>query len=446
MSSTMAGCQLLAPDDEGYAEATISWNAAFTHRPALVALPTTAAEVAAAVAHAAAHDLPVAVQSTGHGAERSYDGALLINTSRLRDVHIDPDARTARVGAGVRWQEVLDAAAPHGLAALTGTCMSVGVVGYTLGGGFGWLGRQYGFSADHVRSAEVVTTDGRTITASRAENAEFFDALLGTGGILGVVTSLDLELFPVREVFGGGVAFPIERAREVTVAYREWNAALPPEVTTALVFLRMPPMPGVPEPLAGKEIVAVMACVDGTQAQGEALLAPIRQLPGAVLDSYTTLPFTRVGEILPAPADPIPSVGYGDGIRALTDATIDDLLALVGPGSGCPCNLVEVRYVGGPRPAGARAGFGHYEGDYVMHAVAFTPVPEAHDGAQAFLEHFATALRPHTTGGTLLNFVGDMNDTKNVLRTSLSPERYERLVGAKHTHDPDNRLRFTYPL
>jgi FAD/FMN-containing dehydrogenase len=443
MSSTIAGCLLLGPDDEGYAEAAVSWNAAHVHHPALVALPDDAVEVAAAVVHAAEQDLPIAVQSTGHGTERSYDGALLINTSRLRDIHIDPDARTARVGAGVLWGEVLAAAGPYGLGALTGTCESVGVVGYTLGGGFGWLGREYGFSCDHVRSAQLVTPDGRVVTASRAENAELFDALLGTGGTLGVVTSLDLELFPVRDVFGGMVAYPMEQARELTAAYREWNRDLPPEVTSALVFLRMPPLPDVPEPFAGKEIVLVAACVNAAEARATELLAPMRDRPGVVVDTFTAMPFAQVGQIWPAPADPVPSVGYGDGLRALDDVTVDDLLALVGAGSGCPLTMVEVRYLGGQRPAGVRPGFAHYAGDYVMHAVAITPDLAP---AQAYLQQLADGMSPHVVGGTLLNFVGGVNDEASVLRTALSPERYERLVGAKRTYDPANRLRFTYPL
>lgn len=446
MSSTMTGCQMLGPDDDGYTAASVSMNAAFVHRPALVALPTSTAELTEAVQYAAQHDLPIAVQSTGHGAECSYDGALLINTSQMGDVRIDPDARTARVGAGVRWQELLEAAAPHGLAGLTGTCMSVGVVGYTLGGGFGWLGRQYGFSADHVRAAEVVATDGRLITASPAENAELFDALLGTAGAVGVVASLDLELFPVRDVFGGGVAFPMERAREVAVAYRDWNATLPPEVTSALLLLRLPPLPTVPEPLAGKEIVTVMACVDGPEAHATQLLAPIRDLPGAVIDTFATLPFIRVGEIMPAPADPVPSVNFGGGLKALTDEAIDDLLALAGAGSGSPCNMVEIRYVGGPRPTGARPGLAGYAGDYVMHAVAMAPAPEALAGGKAYLKQFAAALQPHMTVGTLPNFIGDVNDRATVLRNALSPERYEQLVRAKQAFDVADRLRFTYPL
>lgn len=443
MSSTVAGCLLLGPDDEGYAAAALSWNTAYTHRPALVALPANAAEVAAAVTYAAQHDLPVAVQNTGHGTERTYDGALLINTSRLRDIHIDAAARTARVGAGVQWGEVLAAAGSHGLGALTGTCMSVGVVGYTLGGGFGWLGREYGFSCDHVRSADLVTPDGRAVTASRAENAELFDALLGSGGTLGVVTSLDLELFAVRDVYGGSVAFPMERAPELLVAYREWNAQLPPEVTSTLVFLRMPPLPDVPEVLAGKEILLIAACVDAPEDRAVELLAPIRNHPGAIVDTFATLPFAQVGAILPEPPEPVPAVGYGDGLHGLTDATIDDLLALLGPGSGCPLTMVEIRYVGGPRPAGARSGFAHYAGDYVMHALAITPEPAP---AQQYLRRVAAGLRPHTTGGTLLNFVGDVNDATGALRSSLGDERFARLVGAKRTYDPANRLRFTYPV
>ena len=139
-------------------------------------------------------------------------------------------------------------------------------------------------------------------------------------------------------------------------------------------------------------------------------------------------------------------MNFGDGLEALTDDAIDDLLALAGAGSDCPCNMIEIRYVGGPRPTGARSGFAGYAGEYVMHAMAITPVPEAHAGAQAYLKQFAAALQPHRTNGTLLNFAGDVNDPATVLRNALSPERYEELVRAKQAFDVADRLRFTYPL
>ena len=164
------------------------------------------------------------------------------------------------------------------------------------------------------------------------------------------------------------------------------------------------------------------------------------------MDTFATLPFARVGEIMPAPTEPMPSVNFGGGIKALTDEAIDDLVAVAGVGSGCPCNLIEIRFVGGPPPTGARSGFAGYAGEYVMHALVIAPVPEALVEGKAYLKQFAAALQPYLTNGTMPNFVGDVNDPANVLRNALSPERYEQVVRAKQAFDVANRLRFTYPL
>jgi FAD/FMN-containing dehydrogenase len=436
---------MLGPQDDGYAEAAASHNTAYVHRPALVALPENTAQVVEAVEHANRIGLPIAVQSTGHGARRSYDGAMLINTSRLLDLDVDPAAATVRVGAGVRWQGVLDAAAPHGLGPLCGTSGEVGVVGYTLGGGMGWLTRQYGLCADHVRAVELVSADGKVLRASPDENSDLFDALLGSGASLVVVTALELDLFPVTSVFGGGVSYPLERAREVTRAYRDWTVTLPPEVSTALTFMRMPPAPSVPEPLRGRGVVSVVACVNGDQQHAEQLLAPVRDLPEVLVDTFQQRPYQRVGEIMPAPPQPVPTVSIGAGIRALTDTAIDHLLAEIDSGAGRNA-IIQIRHLGSPPPPGSRLDFGYWDGDHVLFAFEVTPTPADVTAAQERLRTFTAALRAHATGAVPITFAGTVVPASEVLRAALPAARYDRLAEAKRSWDPENRLSFGYPV
>ena len=445
MSSETTSCLMLGPDDDGYAAAAASHNTVYVHRPTLVALPENTAEVVEAVEHANRLGLPIAVQGTGHGSRRSYDGGMLINTSRLRELDVDPAAGTVRVGAGMRWQDVLDAAAPHGLGPLCGASGEVGVVGYTLGGGAGWLTRQYGFCADHVRAIELVSADGKALRASPEENGDLFDALLGSGASLAVVTALELELFPVTSVFGGGVSFPLERAREVTLAYRDWAATLPPEVSTALTLMRMPPVPSVPEPLRGRGLVSVVACVNGDQQRGEQLLAPMRTLPEPLMDTFQQRPYRQVGEIMPAPPEPVPTVSHGEGIRALSDSTVEDLLVSVESGAASQA-IVQIRHLGGARPPGSRLDFGYWDGDYVLFAFEVTPTSADVEVARERLQAFAAALRPHATGAVPVTFAGTVTPASEVLRTALHPARYDRLGAAKRSWDPENRLSFGYPV
>ena len=196
------------PDSPEFAEETFAFNVATVHRPDVVLGAADARDVAAAVKWAAERRLPVSVQSTGHGAESAIDGGLLINTRRLQDLQIDPDERTARVGAGVKWRTLLEASVPHGLLGLHGSSTDVGVVGYTLGGGLPVLGRAHGFAADHVRSMEIVTADGALRRIDADAEAELFALMRGGKGNLGIVTALEFSLFPFSEFYGGGIIYP----------------------------------------------------------------------------------------------------------------------------------------------------------------------------------------------------------------------------------------------
>ena len=208
-----------APGDDGYDEARQAWNLNARQHPALVVMAAGAADVIATVRLARERGLGVGVLATGHAVAAPCDGGVLINTSRMRGVRVDPEAQTARVEAGALWRDVIPEAQVFGLAGLLGSSSGVGVVGYTMGGGFGWLGRKYGFNADSVREADVVTADGELLRVSAYEHPDLFWGLKGGGGNFGVVTSLEFALYPLTTVYGGNLFYPVERAPEVLDLY-----------------------------------------------------------------------------------------------------------------------------------------------------------------------------------------------------------------------------------
>ena len=271
---------VFAPGDHGYDEARRAWNLAADERPAVVVMAESAADVAQAVRFARSRGMRIAPQGTGHGAEplEPLQDAMLLRTVRMRGVRIDPAARTARAEAGALWQDVTVPAGEHGLAALAGSSPDVGVTGYTLGGGMGWLARRYGLAANSVTAAEIVTPDGRLRRADADHEPDLFWAVRGGGGSVGVVTALEMRLYPVRELYAGALFFPIQRAAEVLHAWRAWTGTVPDEVTSLGRILRLPPLPEVPEPLRGRAFALVEAAYLGDAAAGAELIRPLRRL------------------------------------------------------------------------------------------------------------------------------------------------------------------------
>jgi FAD/FMN-containing dehydrogenase len=253
--------RVVGPEDRGWDEARRAWNLAVDQHPAAVARPESAEEVVAAVEVARQNGLRVAPQGTGHGAppRAPLEGSVLLDMSRMNAVEIDPEGRRARLEAGAQWQHVVPPAAEHGLAALSGTAPDVCATGYLLGGGVGWMVRRYGLACNSIRGAEVVTADGRRVRADTDSEPELFWALRGGGGSFGVVTALELELFPVRELYGGVLFWPQERAAEVLEAWHEWSAGVPDEMTSIGRLLNVPPLEEIPEPVRGRSFVMVEA-------------------------------------------------------------------------------------------------------------------------------------------------------------------------------------------
>ena len=251
----LAALDVVVPGSPGWDDARRAWNLTVDQRPDAVFMPGDAEEVAAAVRAAGAAGLRVAVQATGHGAgpRRNLEGTLLINTSRMRGASVDPASRTARVEAGAQWRDVGPLAAEHGLAALHGSAPDVGVVGYTLGGGVGWLGRRYGLAANSVTAIEVVTADGEAVRADADTEPDLFWALRG-GGSFGVVTALEFRLYPVESLNVGWLVWPWEEARRVLARWAEWTDTVPEEVTSIGRILQLPPLPDLPEAFRGRQM------------------------------------------------------------------------------------------------------------------------------------------------------------------------------------------------
>lgn len=241
---------VLRPDDEAYMTEVTGFNLSPRHTPDIVIGATGTDDIVAALRWATATGTPVSVQATGHGANFPIVDGLLINTSRMTDVRIDPAERTATVSAGAKWRDVLEAAAPHGLAALNGSSTDVGVIGYTLGGGLPVLGRTYGYASDLVRSFQVVTPDGVLHETDATREPDLFRALRGGKGNVGVVTSLVTELIPLTRILGGAIYYAGTDAEAVLNAYASWTPTLPEEMCTAFSLLRLPRSPRSRNPCA----------------------------------------------------------------------------------------------------------------------------------------------------------------------------------------------------
>src|SRR3954470_18146456 len=250
--------ELIRPGEDRWDSARAAWNAAIDQRPAMVAQPTNPDEVAEAVQIARDNGLRGAMQAEGHSASalgEVGDDTLLLKTPGLTGAEVDPEARRARVAAGAKWRDVSELTSPQGLAALSGSSAEVGVVGYTLGGGHGWLARKHGLACNSVLAVELVTADGTLVRADQDNEPDLFWALRGGGGNFGVVTALELELYPVPELYAGVLAWPWERTAEILHAWREWAADLPDEMSTWARILQVPPLPDIPEPVRGRQLV-----------------------------------------------------------------------------------------------------------------------------------------------------------------------------------------------
>lgn len=437
-----------APDDPEFSSLRRSWNLSFEHRPAVIVQPSHTADVATTIEWATALGFPVAVQATGHGVIRLADRAVLILTSNLDEVTIDADAWTARIGAGAKWEKVLGPAGAAGLAPLLGSTPDVSAVGYTLGGGMGWLARKFGLSADHVRSIEIVTADAQVRIASPDSDTDLFWALRGGGaGSLGVVTSIEIDLVPVTRMYAGNLLYPASMARDVGARYREWVTGVPDELTSSISFMNFPPFEEVPEPIRGKSFAIVRGAFVGSDRDGEQLLDHWRSWREPELDVWGPMPFTDVATISNDPLDPMPGMSTSEWLEVINDDVIDILASALFEQDGpSPLTFAEIRHAGGAiarEPASPNA----YRFRHLPHVLQLVGVAGGPDliALEQFVRHLQNELRPHACGPAYLNF---LEGAEKIARTraAFGSTAFERLQRIKADVDPANVFGHGLPL
>lgn len=433
---------VLEPGDEGYDDERTGFQTAGPHRPEVIVGAARAEDVRAAVAYAAGRGMPVAVQNTGHGLPLGADGGLLVSTRRMTGLRVDPEARTARIEAGVRWGEVIPEAAKHGLAPLSGSSPGVGAVSYVLGGGVGLMTRRYGYAADHVRSVDVVTADGRARHVTPGEDPDLFWALLGGRANFGVVTGLEIGLVPVTRLYGGGLYFDAEHVADVMEAWRAWSASAPDEMTSSIAVMPVPDVPFLPEPLRGRHVAHVRIAYLGDD--GERLVAPLRAVAPRLIDTVAEMPYTDSATIHNEPPIPMAYRATNIACRELDGGAVRDLLDLVGPGAPRPA-ILEIRQLGGAmarRPPVPNA-VGNRDAGYVV-GVLSKLGPDA-EGTDA-LHARAGALLEGASSGRILNFLFGADATPDQVRAAYEPETYDRLAALKAVYDPSNLFRLNHNI
>jgi hypothetical protein len=435
--------EIVGRDDPTYDEHRKVWNGSIDRRPALIARCAGVADVMASVRFGRKHGLPVAVRSGGHSFPglSVADDAFVVDLGQLKGVRVDPEARTARVQAGVLLGELDRETQAFGLAAASGIVTHTGVAGLTLGGGIGWIMRKHGLSVDNLRRVDLVTADGELVQASADENADLFWGVRGGGGNFGIVTEFEFDLVPLGPtVIAGPIMWPMEDAPEVLRFYRDWVADAPDELMTILIHRKAPPLPFVPEEIHGKPVVMVACCWAGSVEEGEAAIRPMKEFGKPVADVCTPKPFLTHQSMF----DPsfVPGRWYyfkSCDVPALTDEiidiTVDHCSRISSPLTSFPIWQMggAVSRVGEDETAfnGRGAGFTYNIG-------GSTAAAEGFDEEREWVRGFWDALEPHFTT-VYVNFL--MDEGEDRVRQAYGAEKYDRLRALKRKYDPDNFFR-----
>ena len=434
------GGRIATPSDADWDEARAAWNLVADQRPEAVALVESAEDIAKTVRFAAENDLRVAGQGTGHGAVAlgSLEETILIKTERMRGIEVDPDAQTARVEAGTLVLELSEAAGAHGLSSMPGSSPDVGVTGFTLGGGLSWLGRRYGFACNRVRAIELVTADGEPRTVDAENDPDLFWALRGGGGGYAIVAALQLDLVPIADIYAGALLFPAAVGAEAVRTYRDWAATVGEEVTSVVRFLRPPPVPDVPEPLRNVPLLTIDGACIGGQAEGEATIAPLREIGEPIMDTFGQIPAEGLCRIHMDPEQPVPGLGHHQVIRELPDGAIDAFAALAGPEGDSPLLLAELRQLGGALGRAEENGgaLSHLDASFVMFGVGLPMTPELGQAIEGHLDRLHEAMQPWAADGGYYNFAERPCDADAI----LPPEVCTRLADVKRRYDPDGTI------
>ena len=437
-------------DTPGYEQEVAVFNEVVRHRPGIVVGAANTADVFKAVSFASRHGMNVAVLNTGHGPTIAADpGTLMITTRRMSRIDVHPESSTARVEAGVRFGQLVEAAAAHGLAPLAGSAAGVGVVGYTLSGGASaTMGRRYGWAADHVSAIDVVTADGRLRHASARSDSDLFSALLGGKSNFGIVTAMECALFPVTRLYAGALFYSGEHARDVLNAYRLFAETAPDDISTGVTLLNLPPLPQLPPFMQGKLVISVRVSYVGDAQSGDRLIEPLRRAAPLLMDTVADIPYTEFASISADPTDPAAAVEHFGLLRELTEDTVDAIVDVALPTAKIPVNMVDIRHLQGAfsRPPAFANAVGGRDADFAYFALTVVPpgcdVADYRDAGR----ELDVALSPWRLDMGHPSFQGPADATLPGARRAFDRSTYERLQVAKEKYDPHNIFRTNHNI
>ena len=438
LRSSMRG-QVLSLGDAGYDDARKIWNGMIDRKPALIVRCTGVADIIAALNFAHTHNLLVSVRGGGHNVAgyAVCDDGLMLDLSLLKGIRVDPQARTVRAQPGVTWGELDRETQLFGLATPGGFVSTTGIAGLTLGGGFGWLSRKYGFTCDNLLSADVVTADGRLLQASATENAELFWGLRGGGGNFGVITSFEYQLHEVGPtVVAGSLFYAMQDAPQVLRFFRDFAASAPEELGSLALLRIAPDLPFLPSHVRGKPVITITVCYAGSISDGERVVEPLRRFGKPLLDTISQLPYSAHQSMF----DPsVPSGRHyywkSEYLAKLDDAALDTIVAYAGQIPSPHTSIILFQLGGAISPNSDRAAYNR-QAAFVFNIGSSWLDPHESNRHIAWTRRFWAAMQGASIGGTYINFLS-ADDGEDRVQAAFGAN-YARLRALKDRYDPRN--------
>lgn len=433
------------PVDAEYRNACAPWNRAITQRPIAVVEAADLDDIVTLVRLADRHGWKVTAQPSGHGAADDLADSVLVRTNRMDEIWIDADLGIARVGAGIRWGQLLRALDGTGRVALAGSNPDVSVVGYLLGGGLSWFGRRYGVASSTLRAVEIVDASGRARWVTDNQEPDLMWALRGGGGNYGIVTRVEIDLPHEPTLNGGKLTYPISHASSVLEAFAAVTCGAEDGLTCWATLMHVPDLPDIPTPARGQSFVTIDLTQLGGMSQLDAVLAQLRQAGPVLGDTVGPISIGDLHTVAAEPTEPAPALDWSTTLSVLDAATMDTVVAEAADRTRTPLTAVQIRHLGAalatadPNRPGA---FDHLDGHYLLHAFGVPAVPDLEVAVACALRDLIAATRPHAAGRTAPTFLG----TGMTLADAFDAATLDRLRDVKTRSDPHERFRGNRPL
>lgn len=432
--------KVILPTDPGYNETRKIWNAMIDRRPAVIVQCAYAADVPHAISFARDSGLEISIRGAGHNIAGNAvcDDGVMIDFSKMRNVHVDAEKRLAHVEPGATLGDVDKATQAHGLATPLGINSTTGIAGLTLGGGFGWLTRKYGMTVDNLVSAEMVTADGGQIRVSDKENTELFWAIRGGGGNFGVVTRFEFKLYPVGpEITAGLLVFPFDQARQVLKKYREFAISAPEEINVWVILRKAPPLPFLPANVHGKEVVVLAVFYAGDNTEAQKLIEPLRSFGDAHGEHIGAQPYAQWQQAF----DPLVTPGARNywkshNFSELSDGALDSIIQFAGKLPTPQCEIFLALIAGASNRISADAtAYGHRDTKIVLNVHGRWDDSADDKRCVVWARDFFKASAPYASAGAYVNFMTE--DEVDRIAAAYG-SNFARLAQIKRKHDPGN--------